>query len=362
MSLTSLASHTTGSTGVVNRRGEATQSPCRPRPSGASLCLLYWPPAGTNCSGLDVEAIAIWRIQGVLYLRLSPAPLQSAPHLRLPLAPLRSPTTIPAPVPGMGRCLTLTWCTVSCPPPAFSKSPQLWESWPDVFKRDAWVDSVAGLYEVTQYEVVVLRRIMFRCGSGSQACWESQLSMAKYLKVGRRTIQRALASLLEMGMIHKVTFYRGDNSHNAYIPTFECPPDHLRLTGANGPDLVNLPKTLDLPVHLRLTGAYMRPPGAQTVRTVTVTDHKSCDGLLSQKEDELGPENVLPQPFISAPQAQMEDVASAADVPECGSCALPWTYDVGRHRLALQRGMRVFICNSCREVEISQKVGLATPA
>ena len=236
------------------------------------------------------------------------------------------------------------------------------ESWPDVFKRDAWVDSVAGLYEVTQYEVVVLRRIMFRCGSGSQACWESQLSMAKYLKVGRRTIQRALASLLEMGMIHKVTFYRGDNSHNAYIPTFECPPDHLRLTGANGPDLVNLPKTLDLPVHLRLTGAYMRPPGAQTIRTVTVTDHKSCDGLLSQKEDELGPENVLPQPFISAPQAQMEDVASAADVPECGSCALPWTYDVGRHRLALQRGMRVFICNSCREVEISQKVGLATPA
>ena len=235
-------------------------------------------------------------------------------------------------------------------------------SWPDVFKRDAWVDSVAGLYEVTQYEVVVLRRIMFRCGSGSQACWESQLSMAKYLKVGRRTIQRALASLLEMGMIHKVTFYRGDNSHNAYIPTFECPPAHLRLTGANGPDLVNLPKTLDLPVHLRLTGAYMRPPGAQTVRTVTVTDHKSCDGLLSQKEDELGPENVLPQPFISAPQAQMEDVASAADVPECGSCALPWTYDVGRHRLALQRGMRVFICNSCREVEISQKVGLATPA
>jgi hypothetical protein len=236
------------------------------------------------------------------------------------------------------------------------------ESWPDVFKRDAWVDSVAGLYEVTQYEVVVLRRIMFRCGSGSQACWESQLSMAKYLKVGRRTIQRALASLLEMGMIHKVTFYRGDNSHNAYIPTFECPPDHLRLTGANGPDLVNLPKTLDLPVHLRLTGAYMRPPGAQTVRTVTVTDHKSCDGLLSQKEDELGPENVLPQPFISAPQAQMEDVASAADVPECESCALPWTSDVGRHRTALRRGMRKFICDACREAQIAQKVGLATPA
>ena len=236
------------------------------------------------------------------------------------------------------------------------------ESWPDVFKRDAWVDSVAGLYEVTQYEVVVLRRIMFRCGSGSQACWESQLSMAKYLKVGRRTIQRALASLLEMGMIHKVTFYRGDNSHNAYVPTFNCPPDHLRLTGANGPDLVNLPKTLDLPVHLRLTGAHMRPPGALTVRTDIVTCDKSRDVLLSKKEDESGPEDELLKPFISAPQAQMEDVASAADVPECGSCALPWTYDVGRHRLALQRGMRVFICNSCREVEISQKVGLATPA
>ena len=236
------------------------------------------------------------------------------------------------------------------------------ESWPDVFKRDAWVDSVAGLYEVTQYEVVVLRRIMFRCGSGSQACWESQLSMAKYLKVGRRTIQRALASLLEMGMIHKVTFYRGDHAHNAYVPTFQFPPDHLRLGGANEPDVVNVPKTLDLPVHLRLTGAHMRPPGAQTVRTVTVTDHKSCDGLLSQKEDESGPENELLQPFISAPQAQMEDVASATDVPECGSCALPWTSDVGRHRTALRRGMRAFICDGCREAQISQKVGLATPA
>ena len=58
---------------------------------------------------------------------------------------------------------------------------------------------------MTQYEVAVLRRIMFRWGRRSQACWESQERMVKYLKVSHRSVQRALKSLLEMGMIHKVT-------------------------------------------------------------------------------------------------------------------------------------------------------------
>ena len=235
------------------------------------------------------------------------------------------------------------------------------EYWPDAFKRDAWVDAVAGMYELSQYEVAVLRRVMFRCGRRSQACWESQESMVKFLKVSRRSVQRALKSLLDMGMIHKVNFYHGDNSGNAYVPTFQLPPDHLRLGGANEPDLVNVPKTLTLPPHLRLTGAHLRPPGAQTVITEHVSDYESRHMLLSQKEDAGAAKNVDTQPFISAPQTQM-DVASSADVPECGSCALPWTYDVGRHRTALRRGMRVFICNSCRESQISQKVGLATPA
>ena len=250
------------------------------------------------------------------------------------------------------------------------------ENWPDVFKRDAWVDSVAGLYEVTQYEVAVLRRVMFRCGSRSQACWESQLSMAKYLKVGRRTIQRALASLQDMGMILRVTFYRGDHSHNAYVPVFQFPPDHLRPPGANEPDLVNVPKSLDLPVHLRPSDAHMRPPGALTVRTVHVTSHESHEALLSAKEDDLDPELESHQPFISAPQAQMGSESSqssisapqaqmetsAADIPECHVCGLPWTYDVGRHRLALQRRIREFLCDSCREEQIAQKVGLVTPS
>ena len=84
--------------------------------------------------------------------------------------------------------------------------------------------------------------------------------------------------------------------------------------------------------------------------------------LLSQKEDAGAAKNVDTQPFISAPQAQMDVVASAADVPECIQCELPWTHDVGRHRTALRRGMRKFLCDGCREAQIAQKVGLATSA
>ena len=51
-------------------------------------------------------------------------------------------------------------------------------------------------------------------------------------------------------------------------------------------------------------------------------------------------------PFISASQAQMESKA-AGDIPECGECGRPWTADVGRHRRAVYRGMREFICDSC---------------
>ena len=50
---------------------------------------------------------------------------------------------------------------------------------------------------MSQYEVAVLRRIMFWCGSQSQACWESQLSMAKYLEVSRRTGQRPARMAVE---------------------------------------------------------------------------------------------------------------------------------------------------------------------
>ena len=47
-----------------------------------------------------------------------------------------------------------------------------------------------------------------------------------------------------------------------------------------------------------------------------------------------------------------------ADISECGSCGLPWASDGDRHRLALYRGMRVVICDACREAQLAVQVGL----
>ena len=133
------------------------------------------------------------------------------------------------------------------------------------------------------------------------------------------------------------------------------PPDHLRLPDADEPDLVNVPKTLTLPPHLRLTGAHLRPPDAVTVITEHVSGHESRDVLLSQKEDAGAAENVDTQPFISVPQAQMEQMERnvGADIPECGECGQPWTTDVERHRTSVRRGLRNIICDACREEQVA---------
>ena len=56
--------------------------------------------------------------------------------------------------------------------------------------------------------------------------------------------------------------------------------------------------------------------------------------------------------FISGRESKMDGVRFE-DITECGSCGLPWATDSGRHRTALRRGMRVFICDPCREAQIS---------
>ena len=101
----------------------------------------------------------------------------------------------------------------------------------------------------------------------------------------------------------------------------------------------------------------LRTSDAPTEGTeVDISIHKSTV-TLSESQDACDLEDEYQSPFICVPVTQMGTVP-AADVPECHKCGLPWTYDICRHRTAVQRGLREFICDGCREAEIAAKCAI----
>ena len=76
--------------------------------------------------------------------------------------------------------------------------------WPSIIERDGFADLTTVTFNLTGPESAVLRRILFRAGSASQGCWESLPNMGRYLGFNERTVRRALARLLGLGLIHKV--------------------------------------------------------------------------------------------------------------------------------------------------------------
>ena len=159
--------------------------------------------------------------QGIPYLRLSPAPLQSAPGLHLRRGPLPSPTTTPALGPGMGNCPTLTLLTSSLPLASWKSPPR---TGPAIIERDAFVDLAAVTLNLSACQTAVFRRIAFRAGSASQGCFESQDNMARYLGYKRRAIQMALHHLQDLGLIHRVGAFYGSGKSNTYVPIFRLSP------------------------------------------------------------------------------------------------------------------------------------------
>ena len=92
------------------------------------------------------------------------------------------------------------------------------ENWPSIIERDGFADVATVTFNLTGPESAVLRRILFRSGSASQGCWESLPNMGRYLGFNERTVRRALARLLGLGLIHKVKAYHGDGKSNCYVP------------------------------------------------------------------------------------------------------------------------------------------------
>ena len=231
------------------------------------------------------------------------------------------------------------------------------ENWPSIIERDAFVDLAAVTLNLSACQTAVFRRIAFRAGSASQGCWESQDNMARYLGYKRRAVQRALDHLQDLGLIHKVTAFYGSGKSNSYIPIFRL--SHLRTSDANEDSSICVPVTqmdrIDSPICVS-DDSRLRTSDAPTEGTEVDISIRKSTVTLSESQDACDLEGEYQSPFICVPVTQMGTFSS--DVPECGSCGLPWTADAGRHRTALRRGMRDFICDCCREAEITAVVGI----
>ena len=108
---------------------------------------------------------------------------------------------------------------------------QIPDDWPSIFARLDWVNLVAQAFELTIQQTMVLIRIVRRSGSQSQACWESQDTMAREGRMHRTTVSKSLARLVKLGLIHKVTRYHGNGHSDAYVPTFRI--SHLLPSATN---------------------------------------------------------------------------------------------------------------------------------
>ena len=108
----------------------------------------------------------------------------------------------------------------------------------------------------------------------------------------------------------------------------------------------------------------------QTERTEVVIDPESKKPTLYESQDAgdskltstsvhfgHNVQNGLRRLSILDIVSKMGGVGSG-DVTECGICGLPWTADTDRHRTAVRRGMREFICDECREAQVAAVGGI----
>ena len=112
------------------------------------------------------------------------------------------------------------------------------ENWPSIIERDGFADVATVTFDLTGPESAVLRRILFRSGSASQGCWESLPNIGRYLGFNERTVRRALARLLGLGLIHKVKAYHGDGKSNCYVPVLRIAHSGLSVHQTEGTEIV----------------------------------------------------------------------------------------------------------------------------
>ena len=253
--------------------------------------------------------------------------------------------------------------------------------WPSIIERDGFADLATVTFNLTGPESAVLRRILFRAGSASQGCWESLPNMGRYLGFNERTVRRALARLLGLGLIHKVKAYHGDGKSNCYVPVLRIA--HSGLSVQNDADEGSIPDSASLHSGLSVQNGenetsildfvslHSGLSVHQTEGTEIVIHSESSDSEFQRSHDTGDSkmastsvhsgqrvQNGASPAAIPDTESEMSSSLSATSITECHVCGLPWTTDAGRHLTAIRRGLREFICDECRESQISQSGGI----
>ena len=247
--------------------------------------------------------------------------------------------------------------------------------WPSIIERDGFADVATVTFNLTGPESAVFRRILFRAGAASQGCWESLPNMGRYLGFNERTVRRSLARLLDLGLIHKVKAYHGDGKSNCYVPVLRIA--HSGLSVQNDADEGLAPDSVDSHSGLSVQNGeneasildsvslHSGLSVHQTEVTEIVIDPKSQDSGFQRSHDAGDSKLTLTSVHsghrvqngaspTSIPDTESRmDGAPATNITECGTCGQPWTSDGGRHRRAVQLGMREFICDECRDAQIA---------
>ena len=219
------------------------------------------------------------------------------------------------------------------------------DKWPSIIERDGFVDLAAVTHGLSSAETSVLRRVFFRCGPGMKACYESQESMARYLRLSRRTVIRALDRLLELELVYRLTQFHGSGRSNGYGPRFLISPHFCHGVTNDGESQMDGGKcSICDTVSSHLCHCVTQTEGTE-IRS-DQEKHPEESGLVSEQS------SVLSVHLGHSVTNGRQGVTNGVVIPECEVCGNPWTPDPLRHRTAVHRGLREFVCDTCRKAQV----------
>ena len=249
--------------------------------------------------------------------------------------------------------------------------------WPSIVERDGFVDLAADMLKLGPSETSVLRRIFFRAGPGTKVCYESQESMARYLRMHEKTVRRALDRLTELGLVSKVTQFHGQGRSNGYLPHMtlmdKLPSAHSWRDARNGIPGTTPGMETDDPSIPGMVSLHSGHDARLTeYRTDIVPIHSSEEGIF-ELEETSDPEYIGDTSVHSGHHARnggpsvpipgimpgMEEELPPA--PPCKDCGNPWTTPERQRELTLRdRRMKLTPprerqCDNCWQAELNQK-------
>ena len=233
--------------------------------------------------------------------------------------------------------------------------------WPSIIERDRWVDLAVDLHQLTANQTAVLRRVCFRAGSES-GCTESQGNMGKYLRLGRRTVQRCLDQLLNLGVVQLDGRKHSSLAGNAYIPNFLVAEKLGCATLGGQPESEEIDPENELgcatdDVRLRQSLTHKQKEQIYIPELTNLSEKnaagESAPAASPKPDSEMNLELVSPSVPV-APVAQPSPAQAHADIPDCQRCGGP-LMTLERLRKAKQLHLAINLtlpCKTCANAEM----------